>query len=156
MSFELAHIKNMLRINKHRLDEELEIQAQIQFDISDSLATANARQSALKEELERSDAELLLDLRKSDVKRTVAELQAEILVDGEHLKRLREFQTAHKNYELWDGLYDSWKQRGFALKSLADLSMSNYFSVDTTYENNRKKIAESRETGHAVVRHRRT
>ena len=156
MSITLDQAKKMLRISKHRLDDELEVQSQVQFDIAESLATANARQSALKEALEKSDAELLIDLRRSDVKRTVAELQAEILTDGEHIVKSREYQIAHKEYELWNGMYESWKARGFALRGLSDLSMSNYFVVDTTYESNRKKIEESKSGNKAIVRHRRT
>lgn len=151
MSITLEEAKKMLRISKHRLDDELEVQSQVQFDIAESMATANARQLALKSDLAKSDAELLIDLRKG-LKKTVTELDAEIQIDSEHIILLRQFQTALKEYELWNGMYESWKARGFALRGLSDLSMSNYFVVDTTYDNNRKIIAESRTSGASTPR----
>ena len=156
MALTLIELKKMLIINKHRLDDELEIQAQVQFEISSSLEIANARQSRLENEMEEYDAKLLLSLRKGDVKRTVAELQAEILTSGDHQPWLDDLHIAKHEAAQWHGMYEAWKQRGFALKSLADLSMSNYFVVDTTYEKNRGVIAESKLQRNTVNRHRRT
>jgi hypothetical protein len=50
MALTLTQLTNMLRISKHRLDDELELQAQVQFDISESLGIANAKQSRLENE----------------------------------------------------------------------------------------------------------
>jgi hypothetical protein len=155
MALTLTELKKMLVISKHRLDDELELQAQVQFDISESLGIANAKQSRLENEMEEFDAKLLISLRKGDVKRTVAELQAEIIISGDHQSWLDDLHIAKHQAAQWHGMYEAWKQRGFALKALADLSMSNYFAVDTTYEKNRGAIAESKLQRKTIDRHRR-
>jgi len=152
----LKEIAGRLRIDKMKLDDELETQAQIQYEISEALALANQRHSKLESEMEEHDAKLLLSMRKGDVKRTVADLQAEIVTSEEHQSGLDNVQLAQRDASMWHGMYEAWKQRGFALKALADLSTSNYFAVDTTYKRDREKIAESRQSGKNVVRHRRT
>jgi hypothetical protein len=156
MSVTLNELRGMLKINKHCLDDELEVQAHVQFEISEAVAITNMEQTEAKNYLEKYDAELLLDIRKENSKRTAAEVQAEIDTDGEHLKFLRTYNQSHHEYELWFGMHEAWKQRGFALKSLADLSMSNYFAVDTAYEKNRGRVAESRQPRNTINRHRRT
>lgn len=156
MNLTLVELKNMLRINKHRLDDELELQAQIQFDISEALTKANSRQARLESEMEEYDAKLYINMRKSEIKRTVADLQAEILTSGDHQSWLDDIHIAKHQAAEWHGMHEAWKQRGFALKSLSDLAMSNYFAINTTYESNREKIAESKQADKKVTRHRRT
>lgn len=134
MELTLRELKGMLKINKHKLDDELEVQAHVHFQISEKLSGAIGRQQRLESEMEEYDAKLLLSMRKSDVKRTVAELQAEILTSGDHQSWLDDLHIARHEVAEWQGMYEAWKQRGFALKSLADLAMSNYYNVDTTYQ----------------------
>jgi hypothetical protein len=130
----LNELKGMLKINKHYLDDELEVQAHVHFQISEKLSSVIGTQQRLESEMEEYDAKLLLSMRKSDVKRTVAELQAEILVSGDHQSWLDDLHIARHEVSEWQGMYEAWKQRGFALKSLADLAMSNYYNVDSFHE----------------------
>lgn len=134
MKLTLDELRGMLKIDKHKLDDELEVQAHVHFQITEELSYQSHQKQSLKEELEMYDAGLLIDLRKSNVKKTVSELQAEIAVDSGHRATIRDLFLVNKNHELWEGMLEAWKQRGFALKSLADLAMSNYYNVDSTYE----------------------
>lgn len=142
-------IRKHLCVNKHRLDDELEIQSQMLHDISEELAEANVKMLGLKESLEVLEAELQQDYRRGDTKKTVAEVNAEILLDSSRQDCHRKYLEAKKEYERWLGLYEAWKQRGYTMKTLSELYTANYFSVDSTgratdYAANRKVAAEAR------------
>ena len=136
MRYSLTDIKGMLLINKHRLDDELEVQAEVAGHISEALASANSRMSACKEELDQVAAKVLLELRSGGEKLTAGEVTAEVEVDPTRVSKLREYLAAKKEAEQWSGAHDAWKQRGFALKGLGDLYVAQYFVVDSAGKDN--------------------
>jgi len=150
----------MLPINKHGLDDELEKQAQTAFNISQNVARSSFELREVDDRLEKYEAELYITLRResSDQSRkmTVEEIKCAIQEDHRRGELQASASAYRRVHEEWLGLSEAWKQRGFALKSLADLAVANYYEVDTTYENNRKVIAESRQSRQPVRRQRRS
>ena len=161
MPFTQNQIIPMLKINKHRLDDELELQPQISHDISDSVAAANARLASLKESLSTYEAELLLDIKAGPEKLSAPEVAAMVETDQERKLRMSKFMAAKKEYESWVGLLEAWKQRGFALKTLADLYLAGYYVVTggghtQEYSSNRAALSEARQAPEpATIRRRK-
>ena len=142
----LNQIEAMLKIDKHRLDDELEKQSQILYNITESLAERTYAYNMAKDELEKHEAEMFIRCKDRNSKSTRDEILAEIALDDDRIELFAKLCVQERLVQKWQGMQDSWKQRGFALKALADLAIANYYSVDTTYENNRKIIADSKQT----------
>ena len=162
MSLTLDQVSNMMRVNKHRLDDELEIHPDIAHKISEALATANAKAGGLKEELTQLESNLLISIRRGGEKLTAGEVTAEIETDPKRVSKMREYLSAKKDAERWTGAHDAWKQRGYALKGLGDLYVAQYFTVDSAgkdggYAGDRKRLAEARKevVQEPVVRRRK-
>lgn len=158
---EISTYQRLLAINKHKLDEELEVQAEMMYHISEAKARAASRMHAAKDELETVQSRVYLKLRATGVKHTVAEADGHIQQNADRQVAWREFQEARQEYERWEGLFESWKQRGFALKTMADLYLGNYYVVggagaprgsrDTEHEDNRRAMADARRSQHQAT-----
>lgn len=141
----LATFRNMLRIDRHRLDEELEIQSEIMDRLSQRVISLNTKQLEAKEELSRTEARLTLDVDDGSTKMTAAQVAATVKRHSDRRRAFQLYSEARHEYEEWEALRDAWKGRGFALKTLADLYTSNYFSpsdhkVQDRSDRNRARI----------------
>lgn len=128
---DVAHIRNMLRINKHRLDDELELQAQIAEEISAQVATRNARVAAAAEKLKLREADLYLELRSGE-KLTSDELQAKVRRDRERRSLAQALDQEKYDQDVWIGLQEAWRQRSYALSTLSHLYSADYFDATKT------------------------
>jgi hypothetical protein len=126
----LQQYRNAVRVNKHRLDDELEIQAQFLEDIGRQVALIESKCSMLKENLDRVEARILVDLRTRAADKMVAqEIAARVTNAPERIKEVQLLAQAQHELAEWKALYEAWRQRGYALKTLADLHGQQYFSV---------------------------
>lgn len=121
----------MLHIQKHRLDDELEVQSDILQQIGEGAATMTAREAQAKEDLDQLEAELFLELYKKGGGTTKEQAQASIQLDPDRNRLWKKWQSSKTEKERWSKLYDSWKARGFDLKSLGQLYTDQYFTVDS-------------------------
>lgn len=152
---DLRTAANMLRINRHRLDDELEIQSEVMFRVAECKATASDKMTSTKDNLLRVEGKLYFEIKRDDPKATKDAVEAEIVRDPDRVRAFESYRLAKDESERWDSMYESWKQRGFALKTLADLYAANYFNVETTtsgrrevstrdYDSNRESLARKR------------
>lgn len=139
---DLAYYRSLLRVDKHTLDDVLEVQAQFQDEISRELALANTRMLALKDEMDRSTADAWQDLKAEKVSDTLAAGLAK--KDPERMRRFAAYQEAREYHEQWQGLSEAWKSRGYSIKTLADLYVAQYYSIgtSTTHQVVRQDTAE--------------
>lgn len=121
----------MLRVNKHSLDDELEIQAQIMEDISTETTRRNARMMEAKQELDRVEARLTMDFRESEEKLTAQEITAKIKRDKGRTTAWQAYLDALTEHSKWAGLLEAWRQKGYSIKTLADLYSSQYFQMSS-------------------------
>lgn len=126
----LKYYRDMLRINKGALDDELERHAQLQDEISRHLAVANSEMLARKDTLERITATVVNDLKAEKLNDTVATGLAK--KDPERMAAWRDYQDAREEHEEWLGLLAAWQSRGYGIKTLADLYVAQYFSLGTS------------------------
>lgn len=127
----LSNYRTMLAVNRHRLDDELEIQADIMDRISQEVVARNTAFLAAKEQLAATEGRLTMSIKDQDAKATVAVIEAQVRADNGRTRDWRALQTAREDLESWQGLLESWRQRGFSIKTLADLYTANYFQTDS-------------------------
>lgn len=131
MLYTVQAIKLMLRIDKHELDRELEMQGEVLHHITEALASAKTRTLRAKDDLERTEANVVVS-NKDGRKVSVAELKGIALNDSTRKTRFSEFVEARHEQEVWEGLFEAWKERGFALRKLVDLRLANYYTSDSS------------------------
>lgn len=129
---ELKEIERRLFVDKHHLDDELEIQAQMQYLISSKVADLAEELSSAKESLRIAEANLIKEHSIKDAKKTVKQLDSAVQLSDVYQAASEEVRDIQKELDKAHGLLDAWKQKGFALKALADLSMTNYYAIDST------------------------
>lgn len=154
-AIKLDDYRRLLPINKHNLDQELEVQGEMLYHISEGRTIANSQMLEAKNSLARIEAGISSEARSRASKITVGELDGIVQMNRDRQASWEAYQEARAIFEQWDGLYESWKQRGFALKTLADLYIGNYFVIDSAgggrsrvaekdHDNNRRAIATAR------------
>lgn len=131
MSFTIDVFRNMLRINKHRLDDELEIQAELQERISAHTARLNSRMLECKKGLDAEEARVIAQLKDNDAKLTNPQAEKEARRHRDYISAWQSYAVARQEHEEWLGLYEAWKSRGYQLKTLADLFSDQYFTIDS-------------------------
>lgn len=132
----LSTFRNMLEVNKHRLDDEYEMQPQMLERISDRVAILEGRLEDAHDKLRRIEAEVFLGAKDKGDSDKAAEGRAKT-----HPDRVRAFeaeQVASTELKQWRGLYEAWKAKGFSLGGLKDLYVAQYFSVDAGHAAGRK------------------
>jgi len=125
----LQKYRAMLPVNKHRLDDELEVQAEIQERISAEVVALNSSMLQAKDDLGKIESRLFLDLKDDGDKQTEAQIRARISRHEERVRAWRTFQEARQELELWEGLLKAWEKRGYSISTLADLYGRQYFSL---------------------------
>jgi len=134
-------IKDRLTINKHLLDDELEVQAAIQHMISELLSRSTQSVERLENELEEIESRIYINKSgelHAGKKPSVEYLKASVRTDGRRREKFLELIAARAEHERWEGLYYAWRSRNNALESLSKLAVANYFVVESTYDRNRE------------------
>jgi len=130
MAITYEQYRAMLPVHKHRLDDELEIQAQIMEQLSTEVIRLNARMLECKQALERIEGRLLFDFKDDDgPKLNAAQIDAKIKRDSGRVTAWQAYLQALSDHGKWQGLLDAWRQKGFSIKTLADLYASQYFQL---------------------------
>lgn len=144
--------QGLIRIRKHHLDDELEIQAELLHQISDCTVAAKSRALVAKDELDRIEGNLYSDAKQDNPKATVPELHGITMRDPSRREAWGKYQAARHEQEAWEGLHEAWKSRGFALRALVDLRLASYYTSDSSsmtskdqaYNEARKALNEAR------------
>lgn len=128
---DLQQVRAMMRVNKHRLDDELELQAYVQEQIGRTVAELRAKLVAAKESVDVAEAELVVKLRGHHEKLPVDEIKARVQANPARLQTAHVAASIAATLEQWEAVYDAWRSRGFALRNLCDLHGQQYFAVDS-------------------------
>lgn len=148
----LDQLRLMLPCNKNRLDDELELQPDMMMRIATRLTTMMSRMMEAKDELARVEGRLTEDLKEDDPKLTVAGLEARVKRHGDRTKAWTRFQEARHDLELWQGMLESWRQKGYSLKTLSELYSAQYFSVNSTMDPKRREREDRQDNARAEMR----
>jgi len=128
----IEELKEFLVINKNRLDEAIEQQAEVFYHVAEGTANAISLRDQIKYELETlvSDTYLSIRLEASNEGRKITEvlLENEVTQDKE-VQRMKEKHLAVKTEaDKWLALKESFTQRGYMLREMASLYVSGYFA----------------------------
>lgn len=149
---EIDELKTYLKIDRNRLDEELEEQPMLLFQISEAYVQAAAQRDMLKEALATVDAKLdrkgreELDKREDKVTETMVKNYVQTHKD--HETATRSFLGAKGEAELLFALKDAFVSRGFMLRDLCSLYTANYYeqgSAKPTNTGNRATYSMKRQ-----------
>lgn len=132
VEFTAGLVRSMLAIDKHRLDDALEVHAQMQDRIAQQLARTTTTANIAKRDLEAEEGRIIGQLKIDDPKLSNTVAEKEVRRNSAYLKAWRLYQEARQEMDEWAGLLDAWKARGYNLKALADLYGMQYFAVDST------------------------
>lgn len=127
---ELATYRKMLPINRHRLDDELAINSEIQDHIGRQVAHSNTRLLDQKRRLDEIEARLFDEL-KLDSKMTNPQVEREIKRNPEWRKQWVLWQSDRETHEQWESLYKAWITRSYDLKALCELHGQQYFALES-------------------------
>lgn len=136
---DLQHYRNALRVNKHRLDDDLETHAENQEQISARVAQMNTAMLHAKATLAQVEARLLQDAKESREKITKDEAEAIVVRHADRRDAWRELQGAREELEEWQGLYDAWRQKGKDMENLGRLYGAQYFALSSVGPDRRSR-----------------
>lgn len=159
----LEQYRNMLSINKLRLDDELEIQAENQERIGREVAFLNTRMIEAKDELACVEARLVEEFRDGSTK-DLAEAKAKRHPDRR--RAWEKYQAVRETHELWSNVLSAWVTKGYKLADLGGLFASDYFAItsisrpdgnrrrdlNAADENSRQALRSASERSEPVVR----
>jgi hypothetical protein len=134
-SFSVEEFSELLLIDKHKLDEEINAQPSLFYRVSEAFAEACSVRDFMKEELGRVDAQLYANIRgdceKAGEKVTESKIQNEIALHKKHIAHLDEYLEAKRKADVLQGLKDAFNQRSYMLRDLASLFVASYFEKES-------------------------
>lgn len=128
---ELTNVRQMLRINRHRLDEELEVNSDIQERIGREVARRNSLMLEAKRALEDTEARVIADLKEADAKMSNPIAEKEAKRHRDYKTAWASYQVARQEHEEWEAAHKAWITRSFDLKALGELYGFQYFTIDS-------------------------
>lgn len=144
MSHEISMFRNMLRVNRHRLDDELEVQAEVMDRIAQNLTTMRSREIEMADELKRCEARIFADSKDGGATEKASEAASKR--HPERVRAWQKWQAARSECDEWKELYEAWKVKGFTLRDLGALYAAEYFTVDTLYRGDKAHTENTTKT----------
>jgi len=117
----------VLKTNKHRLDEEFETHPQNMWDVCEALADAREIRDDRKRSLERMESRVRGEKDNGDKRMTVKALDAAVVQDPEVRRAQQALAEADHRVDLIAGLLDALKAKTSALKHLSELYQAGYY-----------------------------
>lgn len=123
-------VRALLAVDKHRLDDEFEIHADIADRIGQEVTRAARGEAEAKDRLAVLEARLGAQYRReAETKLTKDEVESLVLRDAERGSAFRAYQDAIADHSEWKTLRDAWKDKGYSIKGLSDLFGESYFAL---------------------------
>lgn len=148
----IEQYRSMLRVNKHRMDDELEVQAEVMDRINQSLASAELEASEAKDELARLEARLAAEFKEDDTKLSLDAVAGKVRRDRSRIQAWDRLQARVADHKEWAGLHEAWKARGFAFTTLANLYVAGYFTLTSIHGDRESRREESRQQMRREIR----
>jgi len=143
---DLQTFRGMLRINKHRLDDELEVQAEVMGRISDQIAHLAAKAAEALDAVKVAEARIYRQLKDDDEKLTDKAADSAVRRHQERTRAFEKLTMVNQELAQWQGLYEAWKARGFDVRKLCDLYFAQYYTKDSHTPSNQNRHARNEES----------
>lgn len=127
----IAKIEEDLRIDEHKLEDELKFQPEMRHDVGKELAYAISRRDQIERDLKVLKAEVARDFRsgaaKENEKVTIGEVADAVILDKDVRRTEQALINAERDVKLLEATRDAVKDRGYALGRLTDLWLERYY-----------------------------
>jgi hypothetical protein len=136
---DIKKLEAKLAINEHALDVALREHPDLFYKVAVELALAISNRDEAKQDLEETEAEVDMELRKDaaliSVKTTEKEIESNKKADKRVKSANDRFLAERLNAARWTALKESFEQRSYALSKLVDLYLANYYSSSDSPKN---------------------
>lgn len=129
---EYDRYRKMLPVMKHRLDDELELHAQVYEIIASRVVLLNSQMLEAKNALNQREGRIAETIRDEHEKLTKDAVESKVLSHRDRIEAWDRYQEARSEHEMWSGLLDAWRQKGYSIKTLAELYTADYYSLMTS------------------------
>lgn len=140
MTTEIDELRRYLKIDKNRLDEELEEQPMLLFKISEAYTEAAAERDAAKEMLTTTDANLdkkgRVELDRAEEKVTEPMVKTYVQTHKDHAAATAVYLKAKHRANQLESLKESFQSRGYMIRDLCTLYAANYYERDSARPTN--------------------
>jgi hypothetical protein len=142
----LEEFRTHLTINKESLDEDITVQSDLFFRVSEAYAFACSRRDAAKEQVKQVDAKMDLEIRQdavdNGVKLTEGKITNLVAASVEHLEAASEHLDFIEEVNIFGSLKEAFSQRSYMLRELVELYCVGYYS-DPDYVRNKAEMREN-------------
>lgn len=139
----ISELEEGLRIDEHALEQELQSQPGLIYKATSQYELYVSRRDAAKQYVDEVKAEVDLavrsDARQQGDKITEKEIEAEVRTSLKVIKATKAYFALHELTGQFSALKDAYKARGYALNSMTDLYIANYYS-DASHRSSRKAV----------------
>jgi hypothetical protein len=129
----LEELERGLKIDEHGLEQECVQQPELFYRIAKQAMRARTVRDQLKRDLERIEAEAVIEIRaqaeRRDVKMTVKDIEAAVIMNLKVRQATSQLGTANETLGNLEALKESYSQRKDMLRELANLYVANYYST---------------------------
>ncbi len=143
---DLEEFRQHLTINKDSLDEDITVQSDLFFRVSEAYAFACSRRDAAKENIKQVDAQMDLNIRaeaaEDGVKVTETKVFSLVAASDEHLEAASEHLDCIEEVNIFGSLKEAFSQRSYMLRELVELYCVGYYS-DPDYVRNKSEMREN-------------
>lgn len=152
----VEQIEKSLRIDEHKLEDELKAQPEMRHDVGIQLAYAISRRDQIEKDLKILKAEVGRDFRSAAVKDnekvTVSEVADAVLLDKEVKQEEQKLIDASRDVKLLEAARDAVKDRGYAIGRLTDLWLERYYDREGIGGSESKMKNAKAERAHENIR----
>jgi len=143
----VSELRAALRIDRYNLDEDVERQPELFFEVAEAAALARSEQDQAKDSVDEVESRLDVHVRekaeRNDERVTEKEIKARIRQHPERIAAMKNYLELKLETERLDQLRDSFKQRGYMLRELVQLYLSSYYQ-DATVSGSRADVRDAR------------
>ena len=125
----LKKFERALMISKEELDDALETQPRLMYEVGEIVALQISRRDAAKTHLAEMEAEADADIRSSEEKVTEAQVKSLVRMSGTVSSATTKLNGLNLSVARWSNMKESIIQRGHALRELVNLYTANYYAT---------------------------
>lgn len=138
-------LRTRLRIDAMQLDQELiehpmRLQTVVEY-AADALQIRDAAKNALDVQIADTARRLRAGTEEKLSDTKVASL---LLLEDDVKVATQELEDARHDLAYWQGLADSYREKGSALKRIAELTISGYLAPNAAYQGRKEEMAAKR------------
>lgn len=169
----IDQFRDRLLINKHTLDDDLEVHASALERLQREVALLDRCVVEAKDEMERVEGQLSLDTKRDTPDLSIPMIAAKVKTNSQYQRARTAYLDAKQEHSEWSALVSGWESRGRSLEALGKLHGQQYFAVSSAggrsnrhnddfvkairarMSQRRQEIAAERAEPHGVPRQRR-